>query len=81
MKRNAAYSKVQVLGQRVDEDHLARGGGSVQADGGVEVGVPEHGAAQQRDDQGHDQHRHQGDEPAQEGHARGAGQVPDVAPP
>lgn len=81
MKSNCTYSKVQVLGQRVNQDHLPRGGGAVQADGGVEVGVPEHGAAQQGDHQGHDQHRYQGDEPAQEGHACRAGQVPDVAPP
>lgn len=65
----------------MNEDHLARGGSPVQADGGIEVVVPEHGAAQQSDDQSYDQHRHQGDEPAQDRHTSGAGQVPNIATP
>lgn len=78
VKKNATHAVVQVLGQRVDEDDLPGGRSAVQADGGVEVVVPEHGASQQSDQQSHDQHREQRDQPAEDRHARGAGQVPDV---
>lgn len=54
--KNSTYSKVQVLGQRVNEDHLARGSRPIQADGGVEVVVPKHGSAHQSDEQSYDQH-------------------------
>lgn len=77
--KNCTYSKIQVLGQRVNEDHLACGSSPVQADGGVEVVVPEHGAAQQSDDQSYNQHCQQGDEPAQDGYTCGAGQISDIA--
>lgn len=54
--KNSTYSKIQVLGQRVNEDHLACSGCTIQADGGVEVTVPKHGAAHQSDEQSYDQH-------------------------
>lgn len=64
----------------MNEDHLARGSSSVQADGGVEVSVPEHGASQQSDDQSHNQHRQQGDKPAQDCYTCGTGKISDIAP-
>lgn len=76
--RHFTHSVVQVLGQRVDEDYLARGRGAVQADGGVEVVVPEHGLSQQSDQQRDDQDGEQRDQPTQDRHACGAGQVSDV---
>lgn len=63
----------------MDEDHLACGCGPVQADGGIEVVVPKHGAAQQGHEQSYDQHRQQGDEPAQHCYARGTRQISDIA--
>lgn len=63
----------------MDEDHLASGCSPIQADGGVKVVVPEHGAAKQSDEQRYDQHRQQRDEPAQHRYARGTGQISNVA--
>lgn len=76
--KNFTYSIIQVLGQRVNEDDLARGSGSIQTDGGVEVIVPKHGAAQQSHHQSHDQHWEQGDDPAQDRYTCGAGQISNV---
>lgn len=42
--------------------------------------VPKHGAAQQSDEQRDDQHRQQGDEPAQHRYTCGTGQISNVAP-
>lgn len=64
LAKNSTYSKVQVLGQRVNEDHLACSSSPIQADGSVEVIVPKHGAAHQSDAQSYNQHQQQGDEPA-----------------
>lgn len=80
MKYLIAYPIVNVLGEGVDKDHLAGGCSPIQADGGVKVSVPKHGAAQQSDQHSDDQHRQQGDEPAQHGYTCGTGQITNIAP-
>ncbi|TRY97119.1 hypothetical protein DNTS_032782 [Danionella cerebrum] len=50
-----AHRVVEVLGQRVYEHDLGRGGGSVHTEGAVEVRVPEHGAPQERQEESQDQ--------------------------
>ncbi|TRY97118.1 hypothetical protein DNTS_032782 [Danionella cerebrum] len=62
-----AHRVVEVLGQRVYEHDLGRGGGSVHTEGAVEVRVPEHGAPQERQEESQDQQGEQGHQPAQEG--------------
>lgn len=79
-KTPLTHPVVQVLGQCVYEYHLASGCSSIQADWGIEVVVPKHGAAQQSDKQGHNQHRQQGDKPAEQCYTCGAGQVSNIAP-
>lgn len=75
----SSHPVVQVPGQRVDQQDLADGGGSVQTDGGVEVSVPEHGASRERHEQSHDQNRQQSHEPAQHSHTRRTRQITHVA--
>lgn len=64
-----------VLGQRVDQHNRAGGGGSVQADGGVEVSVPEHGATHQSDDPSHKLNHQQSREPAKDDHTHRTSQI------
>lgn len=71
--QSPTHPVVQVFGQRVDEDKFSGGCGSIQADGCVKVGVPKHGASQQSDEKGDDQHRQQGDEPTQHRYGGGTG--------
>lgn len=69
---------IKVLGQRVNENDLADGSGSVQTDGGVEMTVPEHRSTHQSDEQRHDENRQESDEPAQESHTRAVHQITNV---
>lgn len=69
---------IKVLGQRVNENDLADGSGSVQTDGGVEMTVPEHRSTHQCDEQRHDENRQESDEPAQESHTRAVHQITNV---